>query len=134
MKRKILLPSKKYKTGDYFKKNGVVIGVMISDSQYVSLSDQASSYVSWSSAISLQFSYSIQGITGWNIPTKDEWAIMYTNKSIINTTLRSAGSILADDWYWTSTYGGQGYYSCEFGSGGYWHPGSENRVRLIHKI
>ncbi|WP_147382152.1 DUF1566 domain-containing protein [Parabacteroides sp. AF48-14] len=138
MKRRIVLGGSKLQAGDYYRKNGVVVGVMINESQYISLSDQASSYVSYSSATSLQSSYSIQGITGWRMPTNDEWGVIYSNKSIINKALSNVGSVLQNDWYWTSTYGnmgyGSGYYTCNFKDGSYWAPGSSNCVRLIHDV
>lgn len=134
MKRRLIGEREVLKVGDYYKKAGVVVGVMVNDAQYVSLSDQANYYVSYDTALSLQSSYSIQGVTGWRIPTKEEWADMYSKKSAINSALVLAGSKIADDWYWTSTPGGGGFYSCSYVDGGYWSPGSRNRVRLIRNI
>ena len=138
MKRRIVLGGSKLQVGDYYRKNGVVVGVMINESQYISLSDQASSYVSYSSATSLQSSYSIQGITGWRMPTKDECEVIHSNEPIISKALSSVGTVLQKDWYWTSTYGnmgyGSGYYAYNFENGGYWAPGSSNCVRLIHDV
>ena len=134
MKRRIVLGGNKLQAGDYYRKNGVVVGVMINESQYISLSDQASSYVSYSSATSLQSSYSIQGITGWRMPTKDECEVIHSNEPIISKALSSVGTVLQNDWYWTSTYGGGGYYCYYFKDGGYWTPGNSNCVRLIHDV
>lgn len=138
MKRSEMLPTIFYDVGDLYKKNGVVVGVMISRTTYVSLSDQSSSYTSIDSAKVLASSYSVQGVAGWRIPSKKEWKIMYSNKSIINSALRKAGSVIANDWYWSSSVGnmgyGDGYYCYDYSNGGLWAPGSENRVRLIHDV
>lgn len=121
--------------GDLYKKNGVVIGVMIDQKQYVSLQDQANYYANWTTATSLEKSYQVQGVGGWRIPTKSEWSVIYANKAKINNALKNTGNKIADDWYWTSTIGtGNGYYAANFEDGTYWSPGSSNRVRLIHEI
>lgn len=121
--------------GDLYKKNGVVIGVMIDQKQYVSLQDQANYYANWTTATSLEKSYQVQGVGGWRMPTKSDWAVMYANKAIINSVLNKTGNKIANDWYWTSTIGtGNGYYTVNFNDGGFWCPGNSNRVRLIHEI
>lgn len=125
--------TKNYVAGDYYYVNNTIIGVMINSYQYLSLYDQASSYVSWSSALSYESSYNVQGVYGWNIPDKSTWTTMYTNKSVINASLRSVGNSIANDWYWVALTDGA-KTSCDFTDLNFWSPAESNRVRLIHNI
>ena len=125
--------TKNYVVGDFYYINNTIIGVMINSYQYVSLYDQASSYVSWSSALSYESSYNAQGVSGWKIPEKSEWTTMYENKSVINASLGQVGNRIANDWYWVALTNGA-KTSCDFSNLNFWSPAESNRVRLIHNI
>jgi hypothetical protein len=132
MNKTLSIPlTKNYVAGDFYYINNTIIGVMINSYQYVSLYDQASSYVSWSSALSYESSYNVQGVSGWKIPEKSEWTTMYENKSVINASLGQVGSRIANDWYWVALTNGA-KTSCDFSNLNFWSPAESNRVRLIH--
>lgn len=132
MNKTLSIPlTKNYVAGDFYYINNTIIGVMINSYQYVSLYDQASSYVSWSSALSYESSYNVQGVSGWKMPEKSEWTTMYENKSVINTSLGQVGSRIANDWYWVALTNGA-KTSCDFSNLSFWSPAESNRVRLIH--
>ena len=60
-----------------------------------------------------------EGYLDWRLPTKDELATIYNNRSTINN--------LTGDQYWSSTiYSGSLYYYLDFSSGGTWHYASSN--------
>lgn len=60
-----------------------------------------------------------EGYIDWRLPTKDELATIYNNRSTIGN--------LTGDQYWSSTiYSGSLYYYLDFSSGGTWEYASSN--------
>ena len=82
----------------------VPIGVVFASRKAVGLVD-LSTGAYWSSAKSMCSSYSIGGISGWYLPSKDELLLMYGNINAIQTGLQSAigGSKLTSAYYWSSS-------------------------------
>ena len=93
------------------------IGVVFSSGKAVALSD-LSGTMNWSNARSSCSSYSVGGVSGWYLPSKDELLTMYNNINAVQTGLQSAvgGSKLASGYYWSSSY----HHTNSDGSKGYW--------------
>ena len=51
---------------------------------------------------------------GWRLPTEDELRVIYGNKTIINSALRTNGyTTLTNSFHWSSEFAG-GHYACGF--------------------
>lgn len=83
----------------------------------------------WTAASSYCNNYSIGGVSGWRLPTRDELVQMYSLKNQI-------GGFYSSGYYWSSTQqSGMYYYYVYFGSGSvaYEYYSNSNRVRPIHQ-
>lgn len=83
----------------------------------------------WNAANSYCNNLSLEGMTGWKMPSRDELVQMYADKSSIGG--------FVNNWYWSSTGNGYGgYYNVDFYSGAIdFNSGSsyELRVRPIRR-
>ena len=63
-----------------------------------------SSSVDWSTGNSQCDSYSIEGISGWHLPTIDEFRTVYNNIRLQNGLTAVNGTQFSDVYYWTSSF------------------------------
>ena len=85
------------------------IGVVFSSGKAVALTD-LNQKMSWDLAKSACRSYSVEGVSGWHLPSKDELLAMYNNRSSVVQGFSNAigGKDFVSSWYWSSSY--YGYY------------------------
>ena len=96
--------------GDLYYCNGTVVGVRATGMGfYVAMKDLG--YMNWNNANSQCQSYAFCGNVKGTLPTLDQLKTLYNNKSRVNTLLSTnGGTQLTNDWYWSSTSDGYGYY------------------------
>ena len=104
--------------GELYYCNGKVVGVRATVMGfYVAMKDLGRTY--WSDANNQCQSYSFCGNIKGILPTLDQLKTLYNNKPQVNTLLSTnGGTQLTNDWYWSSTYHGNGYYLVEMSEGG----------------
>ena len=92
----------------------VPIGVMFSSGKAVALTD-LSGTMNWSHANSACSSYSVGGVSGWYLPSKDELLAMYSNHSRFVQGFSNAigGKDFVSGYYWSSSNSNSSNY-------GYW--------------
>ena len=81
------------------------IGVVFETGKAVALTD-LSEEMNWSKANSACSSYSVGGVSGWYLPTKDELLAMYSNRSSVVQGFRNTIVEVKDftsDAYWSSS-------------------------------
>ena len=92
--------------------------------------------MTWSAANSYCDNLSLEGMTGWKMPTRDELVQMYAERYSIGGFL-NAGYSTSNNYYWSSTTSSSGHhYSVWFYNGAIYSDsdsGEANRVRPIKK-
>ena len=87
----------------------VPIGVVFSSGKAVALND-LSAKMMWREAVSACKSYSVGGVSGWYLPSKDELVAMsvYSNRSSIVQGFSNAigGKDFVSNYYWSSSFYG----------------------------
>ena len=85
------------------------IGVVFASGKAVGLVDVE--YGTWYEAESSCRSYTVGGVSGWYLPSKDELAIMPKNRTAIKNGFANAldGTDFRSEFYWTSTISSTGY-------------------------
>ena len=96
--------------GELYYCNGTVVGVRATGMGfYVAMKDLGQ--MNWNKANSQCQSYAFCGNVKGTLPTLDQLKTLYNNKSRVNTLLSTnGGTQLTNDWYWSSTSDGYGYY------------------------
>ncbi len=70
----------------------------------LALSDLSQNAITWENANSQSNVYSTNGINGWRLPLKEELSAIYENIANIQATLiKSGGTKLNSNWYWSSS-------------------------------
>ena len=75
--------------------------------------------MNWSNANSQCRNYSFCGNVKGTLPTKEQLLTLYNNKSRVNSLLSTnGGTQLTNNWYWSSTHGGNiDYYVVDMSNG-----------------
>ena len=96
--------------GELYYCNGSVVGVRATGMDfYIAMKDLGETY--WPYANSQCSDYTFCGHRKGILPTKDQLVSMYNNKSQVNTLLSTnGGTKITENYYWSSTYHGRGYY------------------------
>ena len=104
--------------GELYYCNGKVVGVRATGMGfYVAMKDLGN--MNWSNANNQCQNYSFCGNVKGTLPTVDQLKSIYQNKSRVNSLLSTnGGTQLTNDWYWSSTYDGDGYHSIVYMSSG----------------
>ena len=104
--------------GELYYCNGTVVGVKASGMDfYVAMKDLGN--MNWSNANSQCRNYSFCGNVKGTLPTKEQLLTLYNNKSRVNSLLSTnGGTQLTNNWYWSSTHGGNiDYYVVDMSNG-----------------
>ena len=107
--------------GDLYYCNGTVVGVKASSMNfYIALKDVGQ--LNWDNANSLCQSYVFCNNIKGTLPTQDQLATIYNNKSqITGLLLTNGGTELTNNYYWSSTRSGQ-YFVIDMSDGrGGWY-------------
>lgn len=90
-------------------------------------------YMEWSAANSYCNNLSLEGMTGWRMPTRDELVQMYAERNSIGGFYTNYSSYFYD-CYWSSTSSSNGHYRVDFYDGQVFDVSySSSRVRPIKR-